>query len=209
MLPKSLYNFLQWIICKESGMTLPEVTKAADERHIITIGQDINHSASHGRVKKPKHVGFAVAVRHITGSKTIINILNRMGHCSSYEDLEAVDTSLAMEAVVRSNLFGVITPSNILPGVFIQAAADKNDINEETLDGKHATHATTLVLYQKGQFGPQPQKKALVEHTRKWRTLTASDGCQACLNTTPMERNHQSKSSCMLSSKSGTSVTVH
>ena len=104
-----------------------------------------------------------------------------MGHCSSYEDVEAVDTSLAMEAVAKSNLFGVITPSNILPGVFIQAAADNNDINEETLDGKHTTHATTLVLYQKGQFGPQPQKKALVEHTRKRRTLTASDGCQAML----------------------------
>ena len=107
MLPKSLYNFLHWVICKESGMTLPEVTKAADERHIITIGQDIIHSASHGRVKTPKHVGLAVSLRHVTGSKTIINILNCMGHCSSYEDVEAVDTSLAMEAVAKSNLFGV------------------------------------------------------------------------------------------------------
>ena len=113
------------------------------------LGQDIIHSASHGRVKTPKHVGLAMSVRHMTGSKTIINILNRMGHCSLYEEVEAVDTSLAMEVAAKSSLFGVVTPSNILPGVFIQAAADNNDINEETLDGKHTTHATAVALYQK------------------------------------------------------------
>lgn len=114
------------------------------------IGQDSIHSASHGRVKTPKHVGLAGSVRHMTGSKTIINLINRVGHCSSYEDVEAVSTSLAMEVVASSNMFGVVTPSKILPGVFIQATTDNNDINEETLDGKHTTHATTLVLFRKG-----------------------------------------------------------
>ena len=132
-------------------------------------------------MKTPKHVGLAVTVRHMTGSKTIINMLNRMGHCSSYEDVEAVDTSLAMEVVARSKMFGVVTPSNITTGIFIQAAADNNDINEETLDGKHTTHATTLVLYQKGQFGPQPKKKALVEHTRKRCAFPTPAVCQSML----------------------------
>ena len=50
---------------------------------------------------------------------------------------------------------------------FVQAAADNNDINEETLDGKHTTHSTTVVLYQKGQFGPKQkrQRRAYIRNT--------------------------------------------
>ena len=67
-----------------------------------------------------------------------------MGHCSSYEDVEAVDKSIAREMITQSNNhLGVITPSNISPGVFVQAAADINDTNEVTLDGKHTTHSAT------------------------------------------------------------------
>ena len=81
LIPKGLYNFLRWVVCKESDpLPATEDATAADERHIIMLGQDIIHSASHGRVKTPKHVGLAMSVRHMTGSKTIINILNRMGH---------------------------------------------------------------------------------------------------------------------------------
>ena len=86
-----------------------------------------------------------------------------------------------MEVAAKSSLFGVVTPSNILPGVFIQAAADNNDINEETLDGKHTTHATTVVLYQKRQFGPLPQRKVFAQHSRKRRTLTTPTESQAML----------------------------
>ena len=44
---------------------------------------------------------------------------------------------------------GVVIPSNITDGPFVQFAADNNDFNEETLDGKQTTHATTLVVYQR------------------------------------------------------------
>ncbi|KAK3698753.1 hypothetical protein QZH41_004049 [Actinostola sp. cb2023] len=62
-------------------------------------------------------------------------------------------------------------PSNIFPGTFIQFAADNNDINEETLDGKNTTHATTLVVYQKKPFGPMPPPEVLADHTSKKRSL--------------------------------------
>ena len=44
---------------------------------------------------------------------------------------------------------GVVIPSNITDGPFVQFAGDNNDFNEETLDGKQTTHATTLVVYQR------------------------------------------------------------
>jgi hypothetical protein len=60
-----------------------------------------------------------------------------------------------------------VVPSNILPGPFVQIAADYNDINEETLDGKNTTHATTMVIYQKKPFGPQEPPKSLVQHDKR------------------------------------------
>ena len=60
-----------------------------------------------------------------------------------------IDTALAREILPKTEAEGVALPSKIAPFSFIQFAADHNGINEETLDGKQTTHATTLVVYQK------------------------------------------------------------
>ena len=88
-------------------------------------------------------------MKHLTGSKQLITLLNRMGHCSSYEEIAQLATSLANESLARADYSGVLIPNNINPGVFIQMTADNNDINKETIDGKNTTHVTTLaILYQ-------------------------------------------------------------
>ena len=130
-------------------------------------GQDLIHCASHTRIKLPKHVSLAMSVRNLTGSEQLITILNRMGHCCSYEEVEVVDTSLANEIIAKSEQTGAVIPSNIHPGVFVQMAADNNDINEETIDGKNTTHATTLVVYQRKQFGPVPSPQIHANHSQR------------------------------------------
>ena len=124
----------------------------ADERRMLAICQDILYCSSHGRLKTPKHTGLAMSVHHLTGSKQIIAMLNRLGHCVSYDETQILDTSLASEVMLKSSEYGVVIPSIIRSGPFIQAAADNLDFTEETLDGKHTTHVTTLVLYQRGHF---------------------------------------------------------
>ena len=85
----------------------------------------------------------------------IITMLSRMGQSSSYDDVEAMDTSIANVIIAKSDIFGVVLPSNISTGVFVQVAGDKNDKNEDTLlGGMRTTQATTLILFQRGQFGP-------------------------------------------------------
>ena len=85
----------------------------------------------------------------------IITMLSRMGQCSSYDDVEAMDTSIANAIVAKSDIFGVVLASNISTGVFVQVAGDTNDKNEDTLlGGMRTTQATTLILFQRGQFGP-------------------------------------------------------
>ena len=55
-----------------------------------------------------------------------------MGHCWFYDEIQSVDTSLAMEVVAKNEEYGTVIPSNISPMSFIQLAADNNDFNEET-----------------------------------------------------------------------------
>ena len=84
---------------------------------------------------------------------------------------KAVVTSLAMEVTALVEQMGRIIPSNISPGPFIQIAADNNDINEETLDGKNTTHATTIAVYQRKQYGPQPSPTSHGDQTKRRRSL--------------------------------------
>ena len=83
-----------------------------------------------------------------------------------------MDTGLAKEILAKSQDCGTVIPSNISPGAFIQFAADNNDLNEETLDGKSTTHITTLVVYQKKPFGSMPPPKAHADYVGKERSLT-------------------------------------
>ena len=125
-----------------------------DETRVLMLGQDIVHTSTRCQIRTPKHVGLGITVHHLTGSKQLVTLLNKMGHCCSYNDFELITTSLAREISARSEPHGLIVPSNLFPGVFVQFAAGNNDLNEDTLDGKHTTHATTMIAYQRKAFGP-------------------------------------------------------
>ena len=176
LLPDSLYSLLSWIVSDndvdpKKGIAIPVCNNPDDHRRVLMLGQDMVHTAMHSRVKTPKHIGLAVTVHHLTGSKHIVTLLNKMGHCSSYDDVEVIITGLAREIKAKADEVGVIIPSNISRGVFVQFAADNNDLNEETLDGKQTTHATTIVAYQRQQFGPNAPQKVFADHSSKRRSL--------------------------------------
>ena len=128
------------------------------------LAQYVVHRATHARVNMPKHVALGIAVRHTKRLKQlflwfseriphgIITMLSRMGQCSSYDDVEAMDTSITNATIAKSDIFRVVLPSNISTGVFVQVAGDKNE--DTLLGGMRTTHATTLILFQRGQFGP-------------------------------------------------------
>ena len=121
-----------------------------------SIAQDVIHCNTKGRVKLPKHTSLAMCVHHLTSSKRLIELLNRMGHCVSYDEMRAVNTSIAEEVLAKVEEFGTVIPTNIKPGAFVQIAANNKDLNEEAPDGKNTTYATTMVIYQNKTFGPDP-----------------------------------------------------
>lgn len=68
---------------------------------------DLVCAIAHGKVKTFKHILLAFAVKSLTGHVQLIRILNRFGHCVSYNVLEESDTSLCM---YKSEQDGVILP---------------------------------------------------------------------------------------------------
>lgn len=183
LIPDKLYWLLRWIITNsdkegEGDLSSPECSSSSDERRVVMLAQDIIHCATHACTNMPKHAALGITIHHMTRSKLLITILNRMGHCVSYDNVQVMDTSLAKEIIAKSDLFGVVVPSNIRPGIFVQVAGDNNDMNEETLDGKLTTHATTMVLYQRGKFGPAPMRTVCADHTKRARSLKSTGMCQ-------------------------------
>jgi len=67
-----------------------------------------------------------MAACHLTGSKQLVGLLNQIGHSSSYDELQAVDTSLATEVLAKVETYGTVIPSNISPGSFVQFATNNN-----------------------------------------------------------------------------------
>lgn len=65
---------------------------------------------------------------------------------------------------------------------FVQLAANNNDLNEETIDGKNTTHATTIVVYQKRGFLVQnyhlPQLETIPRDDVAWREVEVSMSCK-------------------------------
>ena len=59
--------------------------------------------------------------------------------------------------------------------MFAQVAGDNNDIHEDTLDSKRATHAITLVLFQIGQFGSAPKPKVFADQTKRKQSIESMD----------------------------------
>ena len=113
-----------------------------------------------------------MAVRNLTESKQLVCLLNGMGHSSSYDELQAVDTSLAKEVLAKVESYGTVIPSNISLGSFVQFAADNNYLKEETIDDKNTTHATTMVVYQpRRAFGPQPPPSIAGNYSERRRSL--------------------------------------
>ena len=166
IIPDNLYMFLRWLLEDNDGENPMSDQKEKSSRQdihrlILSIAQDIIF-ASNKSVLTPKHIGIGVTVKHLTGSKEVVKLLNRFGHSISYEEVIKLEKSLVQETLLDYDGSSHLIPSNIVAGKFIQAAADNLDFNEQTLDGKNTTHATTLVLYQRAEnrnFGAKVSTK--------------------------------------------------
>ena len=107
--PPNLFMLLNMIIGSNQKVEQREKT--------LSIVQDIVYVSSGGRTLTPKHVGMASTIHHATRNKSLVQLLHAAGHCSSYETVEKIDTSIANSEVERWKKNGkLVVPPNLVSG---------------------------------------------------------------------------------------------
>ena len=94
------------------------------------IANDLVYNTSRGQIKTIKYVQLAPGVK--SGSKEVIEWLNRF---ISYDEVNAVETKLAMDESKRSQNNAAYVPSVITPSTFVAFIWDNCDDNYESIIG--------------------------------------------------------------------------
>ena len=87
---------------------------------------------------------MGMSMKSLTGSKKILTLLNRMGHCLNYHAIEEIETDLAQSILNRK----LNCPDGTVAGVPCGLAFDNYDELTHTLSGAATLHDTMGILYQ-------------------------------------------------------------
>ena len=95
--PRQLLEFFKMIY---SGSDTPTEHIA---RQAQSTCDDVMYVTSRGRTKPGKHLCLGLGLKSLTGSRRVIEILNRFGHCIGYHMVESIETELATVITERNH----------------------------------------------------------------------------------------------------------
>ena len=116
------------------------------KRHIKSIGEDLVFATSSGRKIPGKHLKLGIAVKSLTGSCKVIEMLNRYGHCSNYHMIEEIETEMTYESSESQTT--TRSCMQLSPEGGIGCAFDNYDCFAETQNGKDTLHDTVGITYE-------------------------------------------------------------
>ena len=70
-------------------------TRDALERKVIASASDAVFNCTRGTVQPWKHLTLGLGLGTMTGSKSVLTVLNRLGHCISYNQVKSLETEIA------------------------------------------------------------------------------------------------------------------
>lgn len=108
--------------------------------------EDIVYSVYNGKLKTSKHIKLGMALKSLTSSRKIVDIIHRYGHCISYPGVEELETEATFSSIQKSSL----CPEAIkkIPNLCTGVAFDNFDRFVETKSGKDTLHDTVGIIYQ-------------------------------------------------------------
>lgn len=167
IIPESLLYFLRILLIGSNDPDSIDSVTPRVQRLMQSFGQDIVYAVTCGKVKPPKHIALSFSVKSLTGNVQLISILNRLGHCVAYSQMEEIDTALCMQKLSTSG-GGPTLPSNIFPSLFTTLAWDNIDRLEETLSGEGTSHRVNGIAVQEKMTVLVPdQPRPTVARTKK------------------------------------------
>ena len=93
-----------------------------------------------------KHLQVGLALKSLTGSRKVIELLNRLGHSINYSAVEEIETELTFEGTKENCLVPQQMTMDSEAGVGLKF--DNFDRFVETLSSKDTLHNTVGIAYQ-------------------------------------------------------------
>ena len=132
-------------------------------RLVKSLAQDMIYCILRGRVKTVKHTQLGIFVKKKTKCKQIAEALNRLGHCISYYEINALETAYA-DSQVSHQLSRAYIPTGVQPSTFVTFVFDNCDHNLETLSGI-SIHCTNGIIIQMKKQNPQLPMHINIQNT--------------------------------------------
>ena len=119
---------------------------------VESFAQDIASAVTRGKCMLRKHFLLGQSLHNLTGSRKVIDIVHKLGHCTYYNTVCKIETAQAecdLEAVKRSNKLR-LRPS-IKETVFTCLWVDNFDIKVKRMEGRGSINITHLMAFQEDQ----------------------------------------------------------
>ena len=100
---------------------------------------DPNNKRHNKEKETPASVYMAMKLHLLTGSKSLVDTMNKRGLCVSYYRLRRLSTDLANSIISYWEKIGVVVPPQAIKGVFTTGGYDNIDHNPSSLLAK--THS--------------------------------------------------------------------
>ena len=148
-IPELLQLFLQNMFTTESSVS------ERVHRLVKSLVQDMIYCISRDRVKTVKHTQLGIFVKKKTKCKQVAEALNRLGHCISYYEINALETAYA-DSQVSHQLSRAYIPTGVQPSTFVTFVFDNCDYNPETLSGISILCTNSIMIQMKKQNSQLP-----------------------------------------------------
>lgn len=141
-MPKNLIDFYRTLLC---GNRARSKESNVCNRLVQSFSEDVIYAITNGRIKTAKHITLGIAIKSLTNSRKLLDILNRFGHSCSYTIVEELET----EATFSSNEGTQVCPDDIMrkPNLNTGLAFNNFDRYVETLTGKNTLHDTVGIIF--------------------------------------------------------------
>ena len=176
--PEVLLKFFRIL---STGSEKEEYSESRKERYARTAASDAIFVTTNGMIKPAKQICLGMGMKTLTGSRKVIDVLNRFNHSINYHTIEEFETCLA-ENVSMSNS---AIPDGLLiqSGLVTATAWDNYDENVETLSGRGSLHDTFGICYQN-----IPQEE-IESHTQVVRSPVSTDTSEASSSSTQISKS--------------------
>ena len=163
MIPVPLYNFTAWMLGISQEVTLEKFVEVEKLVHLkmLSLLQDLLYLESKGQKPTPKHYFLGMMLHHLSGSSSIVRILNKLGHGSSRLVVSSLETALA-QLQASSNELQIPTG---FCSAYTTVVWDNIDFSEETVSGKGTTHHTNGIIVQRLSISNMPMPSYTTEQT--------------------------------------------